>query len=191
MKEFIRLAGTLCAITFIAAALLAGTNALTEERIAAAAEEKQQSAMRALVPEADSFELFNDSENIYMGLDGEKRIVGFCITAASAGYGGDVEMMVGVNGELKLAGAEILSNSETAGLGANCTKDDFKAQFKGLTAPIEVVKGTANGENQINALTGATITSNAVASGVNEAYNELIDELNEYVDSIDEKGGEK
>ena len=188
MKDFIKLAGTLCAITFIAAALLAGTNALTKDRIAAAAEEKQQSAMRALLPEAEKFDIFNNNENIYMGTDSEGNIVGFCVSAASAGYGGDVELMVGIDEELKLSGVEILSNSETAGLGANCTKDDFKAQFAGLSTPVSVVKGGgANGVDQINALTGATITSKAVVSGVNAAYDDLEKALIAYV----QEGGDE
>ena len=185
MKNIIKLAGTLCVITFIAAFLLAGTNSLTKDRIAAAAAEKQQSAMRALLPEAESFEPFNDKENIYLGINQNGEAVGFCVTAVSSGYGGNIEMMVGIDGDLKLSGVEILSNSETAGLGANCTKEDFKAQFKGLEYPVTIVKGAASGSDQASAITGATITSNAVASGINAACEELNNALIEFV------GGDK
>lgn len=62
----------------------------------------------------------------------------------------------------------ITSQSETAGLGANCTKDEFKDSFKGKSAEITVVKNGAK-NNQIDALTSATITSKAVTRGVNAA----------------------
>ncbi len=186
MKDFIRLAGTLCAITFIAAALLGGVNSLTVERIAAAKEEKRQSAMRALLPEAETFEEFDGHEDIFMGLDANGEAVGFCLNASSPGYGGDIEMMVGVDGknQFRLSGIEILSNSETAGLGANCVKDEFKSQFAGLQVPVTVVKGGgANGENEINAITGATITSRAVAAGVDKACESLNQALTEYIEA--------
>lgn len=186
MKEYIRLVVTLFVITFVAAALLGATNALTEDRIAAAALEKQNNAMRALLPEAESFDQFNGKDDIYIGVNSNGETVGYCINASSPGYGGNVEMMVGMDSELKLSGIEILSNSETAGLGANCTKPEFKAQFAGLQAPISVSKGNANGVNQINAITGATITSNAVASGVNSAYESLKSAINNIVEGGDE-----
>ncbi len=170
MKDFIRLAGTLCAITFIAAALLAATNSLTEERIAIAAEEKQNAAMRALLPEAEDFVTLKDG--IWQAESGGTT-VGYCVNSVTKGYGGDIELLVGIAADGSLAGIEVLSNSETAGLGANCTKDDFKAQFGGQDYPISVVKGSSGGD-QISALTGATITSNAVAKGVNQAFEELV-----------------
>lgn len=187
MKDFIRLAGTLCAITFIAAALLGFVNDLTEDRIAAAKEEKQQSAMKALLPKAESFEELDGHEDIFVGFDADGQAAGFCLNTTASGYGGDIEMMVGVNDELKLAGIEILSNSETPGLGANCTKAEFKDQFAGLEVPITVVKGGgANGEDEVNAITGATITSRAVVKGVDDACVYLNQVLTEY---FEKQGG--
>lgn len=170
MKDFIKLAGTLCAITFIAAALLAATNFLTEERIALAAEEKQNTAMRTLLPDAEDFIALKDG---IWRAENEGGTVGYCVNSVTKGYGGDIELLVGISADGSLAGIEVLSTSETAGLGANCTKDDFKAQFGGQEYPISVVKG-GGGDGQISALTGATITSNAVAKGVNQAFEELV-----------------
>ncbi len=169
MKEFMKLSGTLCIIAFLAAAMLGGVNAVTKGPIAAAAIEKQSRAMSAILSEADSFEAVHD--NIYEGTK-DGLVVGYCVKTSAAGYGGDIEMMVGVNMEGKIAGVEILSNSETAGLGANCTKDEFKSQFSGIEFPVAVVKGEAN-EGEISAITGATITSNAVAKGVNSVLDIL------------------
>ncbi|MGN1097685.1 MAG: RnfABCDGE type electron transport complex subunit G [Clostridia bacterium] len=171
MKEFAKLAGTLGLITFIAAALLGGVNAVTKDKIAAIAVEKRNNAMQALLSDAEEFSQLND--DIYEGrANGE--VVGYCVSVASAGYGGDINMMVGIKADATLAGIEILSNGETAGLGANCTKEEFKSQFAGLDYPIAVVKGAAEGSGQISAITGATITSNAVAKGVNSAYENLV-----------------
>lgn len=170
MKNFVKLAGTLFIITFIAAALLGGVNAITKDRIAAAALEKRDNAMQALLSEADSFTAVAD--NIFEGASGGE-VVGYCVNTVSAGYGGDISIMVGIKLDASIAGIEILSNSETAGLGANCTKDEFKSQFRGLEFPVTVVKGAAAGSDQISAITGATITSRAVVDGVNAAYKAL------------------
>ncbi len=169
MKEFLKLAGTLCIITFAAAAMLCGVNAVTEDRIAEEALKKKTNAMQTLLPEADAFTEVN--EDISMGSSGSET-AGYCVSTASAGYGGDIEIMVGIDAEGIITGVEILDNSETAGLGANCTKPEFKAQFKGVEYPATVVKGSA-ADGQISAITGATITSNAVASGVNHAFDML------------------
>ncbi len=170
MKEFVKLAGTLCIITFLAAAMLGGVNALTKDKIAAAALEKQNNAMRTILADAEDFKETGD--NIFEGTAGGET-VGYCVSSVSGGYGGDITMMVGIKPDGSIAGVEILSNSETAGLGANCTKDEFKSQFTGLEYPVTVVKGAAEGSGQISAISGATITSNAVAKGVNSAFEAL------------------
>ncbi len=104
--------------------------------------------------------------------------MGGCVNSSASGYGGEITMMGGINADdtISLSGVEILSNSETPGLGANCTTEGFKSQFKGLEYPVSVVKGSAN-VGEVSAITGATITSTAVASGVNEAYNSLIEAI--------------
>ncbi len=173
MKNFLKLAGTLFIITFAAAALLGGVNALTKDRIAEAALEKKNTAMQTLLPEADEFSAVTDS--ISEGR-AEGAPVGYCVSAESSGYGGDISIMVGIGADGRITGIEILSNSETAGLGANCTKDEFKGQFAGLSYPVSVAgKSTSadSGGGEISAITGATITSKAVAAGVNSAYDAL------------------
>src|SRR3712207_8052036 len=79
-------------------------------------------------------------------------------------------MMVGITTDGKVSGIKILSHSETPGLGANAETPQFSGQYKDKPAKeLEVVKGTASADNQIAAITGATITSKAVTKGVNEA----------------------
>ena len=173
MKDFLKLAGTLCIITFLAAALLCGVNAMTEDQIAANAVKKRDDAMKAILTSADSFNEINES--IFVGVSGDET-VGYCVTVdAPGGYGGDISMMVGFNADGSISGIEILSHGETAGLGANCTSDSFKSQFAGKTAPVAVIKGAAASSSQFSAITGATITSRAIEKGVNNAYEALND----------------
>ena len=78
--------------------------------------------------------------------------------------------MTGVDMNGKVTGVEFLEINETVGLGMNANKDSFKEQFKGLVNGISVNKNTP-GENEIKALTGATITSKATTKGVNTALD--------------------
>ena len=82
-------------------------------------------------------------------------------------------MLVGIGTDYKVKGIEILSHSETAGLGAKATDSNFKDRFKEKNPYITVVKGETQSPDEVQAITGATITSRAVASGVGEAYNLL------------------
>ncbi len=163
-------------ITGIAAFVLSAVNNVTEPIITKNNAKKQEVAMKKVMPEAETFE--ND------GLDGfcddvvseiyeakkADETVGYVAVAEPNGYNGAVTVVVGVDRTGKVTGVDITSQSETAGLGANCTKDEFKDSFKGKTAGITVVKNNAK-NNQIDALTSATITSKAVTKGVNAAID--------------------
>jgi electron transport complex protein RnfG len=72
----------------------------------------------------------------------------------------------------------VVSHTETPGLGAKATEEGFMAQFEDQSAasPLEVIKSGTPGQNEVSAITGATITTQAVAQGVNysiEMFNEL------------------
>ncbi len=78
--------------------------------------------------------------------------------------------VVGVTNKGTVRAINILSHSETPGLGAKSTEPEFYGQFENRAKlPLKVVKGTAEAEDEISAISGATITSNAVTSGVNAA----------------------
>ena len=168
---------TLFVICLVVSALLAGTNALTKEPIAQNEFKKAQDAMFAVCPDAASFEGGKGLEvEVYKALDESGEVVGCAIPVTSKGYGGDVQVMVGisrVDGGMVTA-VEVLSHSETPGLGANATTEQFRNQFKDNPSlhGFSVVKdGTGGTEGRIDAITGATITSNAVTNAVNEALN--------------------
>ena len=176
-KDIFVPAVTLLVICLVVSALLAGTNALTKEPIAENSLKKSQEAMQSVCPDAVSFEGAKGIEiEVYKALDANGEIIGCAIPVAAKGYGGDVSVMVGisaVDGGM-VTGVEILSHSETPGLGANATSEDFRNQFKDNPSlhGFSVVKdGTGGSEGRIDAITGATITSNAVTNAVNEALS--------------------
>lgn len=169
---------TLFVICLIVSALLAGTNSLTKEPIAANELKKSQEAMQSVCPDAVSFEGAEGLEvEAYKALNESGEAVGYAIPVAAKGYGGDVTVMVGISlaGETdlgKVTGVEILSHDETPGLGANATNEAFRNEYKqDITASgFSVVKnGSGGSDGKIDAITGATITSNAVTNAVNEA----------------------
>lgn len=167
--EIFKVAIILFLITAVAAAILASVNSVTAPVIADNDKKAQELAMKAVLPEADSFEKveLSETENSVVS-ELYSSDAGYAVKVAPKGYGGEVSMIVGVDNDLKVTGIEIISQGETAGLGAKCTEDKFKSQFKGKTENITVSKNGAEG-NEIDAISSATITSKAVTKGVNEA----------------------
>ena len=110
---------------------------------------------------ADKYEQIDNGDSvIYVAYNAEKK-VGVLVTYTEQGYGGEIKVLTGIDNEGKIVGVEILENSETAGLGANATKPEFKGQFTGKNNTVSVTK-TVPGDAEIKAITGATITSKAV-----------------------------
>lgn len=105
-------------------------------------------------------------------VDSSGNVLGYVVSfTGSAGYGGDINMSLGVDTSGVITGFEVISNSETAGLGANCTNAEFKDQFKGISTSgiIYTKSGKKEGTDpaQIDALSGATVTTKAVTKSVN------------------------
>jgi len=177
LKENIRLGLILLLITGIAGFLLGGAYEITKAPIAASIEADKQAAMKAILPTADNFEksdvkMTEKISEVNKGLKGTD-IAGYAIKVAPKGYGGPIEIMVGLSTDGKLTGIKILSHTETPGLGANAPEPKFSDQYKNkpTKAKLEVVKTVPSKDNQIQALTGATITSKAVTLGVNDAID--------------------
>ena len=109
-----------------------------------------------------------DIGEVMKALDGGGNVLGYVITVNDhEGYGGDIEFMMGVRNDGMLNGISLLSISETAGLGMRA-EEVLKPQFAGKSAEkYEYTKTGAVSEGQIDAISGATITTNAVVNGVN------------------------
>lgn len=166
-------------ICLVSTTLLAVTNSITEEKIALNAVETENASRALVLPEAKTYgEVQNlDGGITYcVGTDVSDKIVGYVFTAGAKGYGGTVSVMVGLDAEGAITGVEILSHSETPGLGANATKEDFKGRYIGKSGTLTVDKTSNDGQN-IQAITAATITSKAVTEAVNmitAAYEQAV-----------------
>lgn len=175
--EIIVPTAVLSIICIVVTLALSSTNMLTENKIATLAEQTQNEAMSKLI-EADEYPIQTSSlssgEIDYNTAVKDGETIGYIFVVDTKGYGGTVSVMTAVNTDGTIAAVEILdASNETPGLGQNVTKQDFFTQFTNLTDNITVIKGgTANADNnEINAVTGATISSKAVTKAVNEALS--------------------
>lgn len=169
VKEILIPALVLFLISVIVTAALAGTNALTKGTIAELAAQAEAEAMSRVI-EADTFEpakcADGDQAFTYNIAKSGDETVGYVFVTASSGYGGDVSVMTAVDTEGVILAIEVLSVAdETPGLGANAGKSEWWAQFAGKSGELAVSKDGG----EIDALTGATITSRAVTDAVNTA----------------------
>ena len=172
-KEILVPTLTLFLIALCATLFLALVNNMTADRIAAATAAAEAEARQSVFAEADNFVQKN---NYYEATDKDGNVIGYVFNTAAKGYGGDVPVTVGIDASGTITGIVPgdLSN-ETPGLGQNASNESFLSQFPGKSGTLTVVKN-APGDNEIQAMTSATITTNAVVSAVNQAidqYNEI------------------
>lgn len=171
-KEILVPTIVLLVICVVASALLGGTNILTKDRIAAINAQTKAAAMQTVMPDAVSFgEAVNaDSLEYSPALDSQGNTIGYAFTVPENGYGGDIEVMVGINTDGTVSKVTIVSaDDETPGLGQNIKKDSFLDQFSGKTGELTVTKNSPSSDTEIQAITSATISSSAVTRAVNAA----------------------
>ena len=166
-RYYLRLTLTLFLITAIVAALLGAVNAVTAGRIESLRQERTQAAMREVLAADDYVPAACDEPGvlaIHAALRGGD-LAGYVVEVAPAGFGGAIDMVVGVDLAGTVTGVSIVSMAETSGLGDNAKKESFRSQFVGGSGQLAVTRDGGT----IDALTGATVTSRAVTSGVNTA----------------------
>lgn len=199
MKDILKLGVTLFAICAVAALVLGVTNNITAPVIEERNIQASNEARKIVLSEADEFKELDGMNSdivleVYEGIK-DGQVIGYTIKTSSKGYGGAIELMVGISKDGKITGVEIGNHSETPGLGSKATEPMFKNQYvdKDVLNSLLVVKGSTNNDNEISAISGATITSNGVTSGVNAAmkiYNEKLsgnDNEMAYDENIDPK----
>ncbi len=177
-NDIIKPVAVLLAICIIIPLALSLTNKITKDKIAELDAKNSSETMASLI-KADKFtkEEFKDGENEFTYhcalKDGE--IIGYIFKTAEKGYGGDVSVMTAVNVDGTVKSVAILDVSgETPGLGQNAAKESFYSQYEGKNSGISLVKnGADSAKNEVNAVTGATITSIAVNKSVNKALKQL------------------
>lgn len=176
-------------ITLAAGLVLGFVYELTKEPIAYQQELKIQRACTAVFEEAAFFEEMPNLDaapynggladtngvelgKVYRALAADSTLLGYVIdTVSTEGYGGDIELMLGIALDGTLKGISILSISETPGLGMQA-EEVLVPQFAGRTADaFSYTKAGASADNQIDAISGATITTKAVTNAVNAGLN--------------------
>ena len=173
-------------ICLCAAAVLGVVNGITADKIAQNAVQTEMESRKIVMPDAADFGEVKQGNYSYEGTDSpysyveakdaDGNVIGYVLVTQSTGYGGAIQTMTGIDAQGKVTGIEFLEINETVGLGMNAKKDSFKNQFKNLSGTISVTKNSP-GDNEIKALTGATITSKAATKGVNialEIYKNVI-----------------
>ena len=171
---YLRIVGTLFVITTIVSVLLALVNMVTKPIIDELAEQKRLAALSEVMPDAQ----YEAVADLPVGVDGlvamthatrDGNSAGYCVQVTTNGFGGAIEMMVGVDENGAITGITFLSMSETAGVGSKAKSEPwFTEQYLDRSGQIAVSKVQADATH-IQAISGATVTSNAVTKGVNNA----------------------
>lgn len=194
-NNVVRLGVILCLISAMAGGVLAFSNNITKDKI----EQAEQIASsgpevaQAVIPGSVSFELSEDKELIdkikaanqkFVELrickDASGNELGYGIRTLSTvpGYGGDVEIFLGVTNNGEIAGMKVVAHAETVGLGAKITEPKFQSQFIGKDTDTEIKVTKSNPkDDEIVVLSGATFSSRSITSAVNNAmdiYNQFL-----------------
>ena len=206
MNNIVKNTLILTAITVVSGLLLGVVYDITKEPIAQAQENTKQEAYRTVLSDASEFETVEFdadtaasllSENGYTsdviteiaeiaeGTDASGETVGYVISVQSSeAYDGSLSLSVGIASDGTVKGIEMLEISETAGLGMKADEAEFKDQFKDKNVQkFTYTKTGEDGDDKIDAISGATITTNAVTNAVDSALvyfqNELGGGVNE------------
>lgn len=163
----------------IVTGLLAVTYSATKDVIALREEETQREARERVLGGAAEFEMMDEDMlpdepeiiSVHIGKDTNGAVVGAVISLGPKGYANKVIMSVGIRIDGMVEGVMIIDHEETPGLGAKITEDWFISQFSMIKSDngFTVVKTVPETDTQIQAISGATISSRAVTEGVNKA----------------------
>ena len=173
VKYVLRLALTLLAITAVVAAALAGVNSITAPAIAELNAQKTQEAIELVLPGGGEAVEFPETALVSKVYASD---AGYAVQVTPGGFDNTITMMVGVDKAGNVLGIDVVSHTETAGLGAVSDADTpagiaFREQFIGAAGSVSVTKDGG----QMDAITGATITSRAICAGVNAALACTVD----------------
>lgn len=178
MGKIVKLGIVLLIITAVTGFILGAVYTITLEPIRATRAREKNEALAATLPGATDFKTLDIQEGsagnikeIYEG-SSNGNVVGYNFTVTPKGYGGLINLIVGISSDGRIMDMKILNHNETPGLGAKAVEEPFAGQFKERTAEtLAVTKTPPDADNQILAISGATITSSAVVRGINEAVD--------------------
>jgi electron transport complex protein RnfG len=188
LRHFIEQSWLLILLAFCCGLLLALTNAALKPRIDKNEIAEMYDKMKGLIPQAVQFNkvipqaaIAGNVTDVYEAADADKQVLGFAFVGTGSGFQDKIKLVIAVNKDCtKLLGFEVLFSNETPGFGSRITEAWFRDQF--VEAPAETLEVVKSGDpdkkdNQIVALTGATVSSDAVAKIFNNhiaALRELL-----------------
>jgi electron transport complex protein RnfG len=191
VRDLIKSTLSLTIICVVVSAALGFTYTGTKAAIDGRARLDAENARKEVFADADKFEEIGDVADIVNGkaeleavteafkaLRGSET-VGYVFTTSGKGYGGTIKIAVGIDTAGKITGMKIVEHAETPGLGSKAGEEPFSSQFTGITPqePLKVVKNAKTKPEEIDAISGATITSRAVVEAVQAAVD-MAAELN-------------
>ena len=169
MRETIKYGFILGLICFLASSVLAIVNGITEPKIELQKKQEESLALKEVMPDSTSFKpVFQDDKIIYYLAYDNNKLSGFVVKSQNKGYASDIEVLAGLNTNLEITEIKILSQNETPGLGNRIIEPSFLGQFKGKN--LETF-------GEVQAITGATISSSAVINAVKTKISELKERL--------------
>jgi len=182
-KFILRVAGTLTAICLVVSALLGGVNAVTADRIAAIKEKNTRDSLSSVLPNCD-YDPLELSDTLTAAVTGQGaklkaaykaaaagELVGYAFQIVSSGSQGDIDMIVGVDTDGKVTGVSIVDNKETSGIGSKVMGNE---PLPGGTGVLDQFVGKSGAgslvvKKNVDAISGATVSSKGVTRGVNAA----------------------
>jgi len=173
-NSIFKIASNLAMACFVSGIIIAGVYFITADAAAQKAADLKNTAMKVLVQDADKFDPVEGHEGWFKA-EKDGKTIAYVVPSESKGYGGTIKLLVAVTSDGKVLNYDITAHNETPGLGDKANQDPFKSQFKGKKAEnLKVVKDPSDKEN-IQAMTGATISSRAVTNGVKKAVEEVVE----------------
>lgn len=178
MNNLFKFGLTLGIICLAATLVLAVTYEVTKPKIEEQLKTEEQDALKIVMPQADSF-----NEKVLDGIEyfeafKDKNLIGYCVRVVGGGYTGYIRIITGIDPAGAIQGVEILEHNETPGLGAKINEIKpgemepwFLKQFKGKSARTIAVK------KDIDAITGATISSRAVTDAIRMTIDDFLTKL--------------
>jgi len=159
-------------VVFASVGLVTWTDSITKDKIEEQKEQEIQSMLKEMFPSMSEYTFEDDIYTICSDGAG----VGYAFLAVGKGYGGDIDILIGLEDETTIKGITIISQSETPGLGSRIAESSFASKFAGLNIGDVALK---QDDGQIDAITGATISSRAVVDAVRTTVMEKVQSLKE------------
>ena len=180
-STFINMLVSLLMVCLVSAGLLAGVYELTKADIAKAEQNKQENALKGVLPEFDTIKTDSiEGAPVFKAFKGD-QYVGVATIASAMGFSDQIIIMVGLDKANNIVNYEVLSQKETPGLGTKCV-DWFKNQINGKSIDTDFKVKQDGGD--VDAITAATISSRAFLNAVENASETLLQEEDDDTDAV-------